>query len=216
MTEKLNKNRITSDWLNLFPGFAKYKTMHLIRRNGCFLLGLQFESLSSQRYRVCFHLYNLMVDLNVPTIPLISVTHLLNKKGAINSFSMQEHDNGLEVIVNELYSQVPLLTKKVLKYSDLITYMKGIRNIFYDKTTLTDIVLLNYCYRDNEQEENEIENGKRIISDWPERVTCDYGGAKGWEKEVRKLMNIGTLNAAMENQLQKFKLDKLTDYRLVP
>ena len=63
---------------------------------------------------------------------------------------------------------------------------------------------------------NEIENGKRIISDWPERVTCDYGGAKGWEKEVRKLMNIGTLNAAMENQLQKFKLDKLTDYRLVP
>lgn len=156
-----------------------------------------------------------MVDLNVPTIPLISATHLLNKKGAINSFSMQEHDNGLAVIVNELYNQVPLLTKKVLKYSDLITYMKGIRNIFYDKTTLTDIVLLNYRYRNNEQAENEIENGKRIISDWPERVTCDYGGAKGWEKEVRKLMNIGALYAAMENQLQKFKLDKLADFQLV-
>lgn len=86
MTEKLNKNRITSDWLNLFPDFAKYKTMHLIRRNGCFLLGLQFESLSSQRYRVCFHLYNLMVDLNVPTIPLISVTHLLNNNTSVKIY----------------------------------------------------------------------------------------------------------------------------------
>lgn len=215
MIEKLNKNRITTDWLNLLIDFAKYKTMHLIKRNGCFLSGLQFESLSSQRYRVCFHLYNLMVDLNIPTIPLISATHLLNKKGAINSFSMQEHDNGLEVIVNELYNQIPLLTKKVLKNSDLITYMKGIKSIFYDKTTLTDIVLLNYYYGNNEQAECEIENGKRIISDWPERVTNDYGGARGWEKEVRELMNIGTLNATMENQLQKFKLDKLTDFQLV-
>ena len=93
--------------------------------------------------------------------------------------------------------------------------MKGIRNIFYDKTTLTDIVLLNYRYRNNEQAENEIENGKRIISDWPERVTCDYGGAKGWDKEVRKLMNIGALYSTMENQLQKFKLDKLSDFQLV-
>lgn len=27
-----------------------------------------------------------MVDLDIPTIPLISATYLLNKKGAINSF----------------------------------------------------------------------------------------------------------------------------------
>ena len=57
---------------------------------------------------------------------------------------MQEHDNDLDIIVNDLYNQVPILTIKQLKYSDLITYMKGIQNIFYDKTTLTDIVLLNY------------------------------------------------------------------------
>ena len=49
MIEKLNKNKITTDWLNLFPDFSKYKTMHIIKRNGCFLFGLQFESLSSQR-----------------------------------------------------------------------------------------------------------------------------------------------------------------------
>ena len=215
MTEKLNKNKITTDWLNLFPDFAKYKTMHLIKRNGCFLSGLQFESLSSQRYRVCFHLYNLMVDVNIPTIPLVSATHLLNKKGAINSFSMEEHDSSLEVIVNELYSQVPLITKKILKNSDLITYMKGIRNIFYDKTTLTDIVLLNYYYGNHEQAESEIENGKRIIFDWPVRVTWDYGGAKGWEKEVRGLMNIEALNATIENQLQKFGLNKLTNFHII-
>lgn len=215
MIEKLNKNRITTDWLNLFPDFAKYKTMHIIKRNGCFLSGLQFESLSSQRYRVCFHLYNLMVDFDTPTIPLISATHLLNKKGAINSFSMQEHDNNLKVIVNELYNQVPILIKKQLKYSDLITYMTGIKNTFYDKTTLTDIVLLNYYFGNDEQAESEIEKGKIIISDWPERVIYNYGGAKGWEKEVRKLMNMDILNATMENQLQKFKLDKLTDYQLV-
>ena len=133
MIEKLNKNKITADWLNLFSDFSKYKIMHIIKRNGCFLSGLQFESLSSQRYRVCFHLYNLMVDLDIPTIPLISATYLLNKKGAINSFSMQEHDNDLESIVNELYNQVPILTKQQLTSNDLIAYMKGTKNAFYDK-----------------------------------------------------------------------------------
>lgn len=214
MIEKLNKNKITADWLKLFPDFNKYKTMHIIKRNGCFLLGLQFESLSNQRYRVCFHLYNLMVDLNTPTIPLISVTHLLNKKGVINSFSMQEHDKNLEIIVNELYYQIPILRKKQLIYSDLITYMAGTKNIFYDKTTLTDIVLLNYYCGKNEQAEHEIEKGKRIISNWPERVTNNYGGAKGWEKEVRGLMNINLLNTTIEKQLQKFQLNRFTDYQL--
>lgn len=215
MIEKLNKNKITTDWLQLFPDFIKYKTMHIIKRNGCFLSGLQFESLSSQRYRVCFHLYNLMVDLDIPTIPLISATYLLNKKGAINSFSMQEHEGNLKSIVNELYNQVPILTKKQLMNSDLITYMNGIKNIFYDKTTLTDIVLLNYYCGNNEQAENEIEKGKKIISGWPERVTIDYGSAKGWEKEVRELMNMELLSATIERQLQKFKLDKIADYQLI-
>lgn len=36
MIEKLNKNKITTDWLQLFPDFTKYKTMHIIKRNGCF------------------------------------------------------------------------------------------------------------------------------------------------------------------------------------
>lgn len=180
--------------------------MHIIKRNGCFLSGLQFESLSSQRYRVCFHLYNLMVDLDIPTIPLISATYLLNKKGAINSFSMQEHDNDLESIVNELYNQVPILTKQQLTSNDLIAYMKGTKNAFYDKTTLTDIVLLNYYCGNDEQAEIEIEKGKKIILDWPERVTINYGSAKGWEKQVRELMNMDILNDTMEKQLQKLKL----------
>lgn len=215
MIEKLNKNKITTDWLNLFPDFVRYKTMHIIKRNGCFLLGLYYASLSSQRYRVCFHLYNLMVDLDIPTIPLISATDLLNKKGAVNSFSMQEHNNGLEVIVNELYNQVPILTKRQPTNDDLIAYMKGVKNIFYEKTTLTDIVLLNYYYGNDKQAESEIERGKNIISDWPERITINYGGAKGWEKQVRELMNMDILNATMGKQLQKFKLDKLTDYQLI-
>ena len=206
MIEKLNKNKITADWLNLFSDFSKYKIMHIIKRNGCFLSGLQFESLSSHRYRVCFHLYNLMVDLDIPTIPLISATYLLNKKGAINSFSMQEHDNDLESIVNELYNQVPILTKQQLTSNDLIAYMKGTKNAFYDKTTLTDIVLLNYYCGNDEQAEIEIEKGKKIILDWPERVTIDYGSAKGWEKQVRELMNMDILNDTMERQLQKLKL----------
>lgn len=147
-----------------------------------------------------------MVDLDVPTIPLISATYLLNKKGAINSFSMQEHENNLKTIVNELYDQVPVLTRNQLMISDLIAYMKGIKNTYYDKTTLTDIVLLNYYCGNEEQAEREIEKGKKIISDWSERVTIHYGGAKGWEKEVRGLMNRDILSATMEKQLQKLKL----------
>lgn len=45
--------------------------------------------------------------------------------------------------------------------SDLIAYMKGIKNIYYDKTTLTDIVLLNYYYGNEEQAEREIERGRK-------------------------------------------------------
>lgn len=29
MIEKLNKNKITADWLNLFSDFSKYKIMHI-------------------------------------------------------------------------------------------------------------------------------------------------------------------------------------------
>ena len=72
--------------------------------------------------------------------------------------------------------------------------MKGTKNAFYDKTTLTDIVLLNYYCGNDEQAEIEIEKGKKIILDWPERVTIDYGSAKGWEKQVRELMNMDILN----------------------
>lgn len=39
--------------------------------------------------------------------------------------------------------------------------MNGVKNIFHDKTTLTDIVLLNYYCGNNEQTESEIEKGRK-------------------------------------------------------
>ncbi|MFS2880693.1 hypothetical protein AAH030_21415, partial [Phocaeicola vulgatus] len=63
--------------------------------------------------------------------------------------------------------------------------------------------------------EQEIANGKRIISQWDDYATQHFGGVIGWEKQVRELMNMDILNTTMEKQLQKFKLDKLTDFQLV-
>ena len=80
---------------------------------------------------------------------------------------------------------------------------------------MRDIVLALFKCGKITEAEQEIANGKRIISQWDDYATQRFGGVIGWEKQVRVLMNMDILNTTMEKQLQKFKLDKLTDFQLV-
>ena len=88
-------------------------------------------------------------------------------------------------------------------------------SIGYPAESLRDIVLALFKCGNITEAEQEIANGKRIISQWDDYATQHFGGVIGWEKQVRELMNMDILNTTMEKQLQKFKLDKLTDFQLV-
>lgn len=216
MIEKLNKNRITTDWLNLFPNFIKYKPMHLIRRNGAFLCGIYLQTHSGNwDYEMIFHIHNLMVDF--PVISLGSNTFLLNHKGARDGVTSLQHKEGFRNYAERLKQQIPLLQKDVISCNELVAYIKRTvdTSIGYPAESLRDIVLALFkCGKDTEAEQ-EIANAKRIISQWDDAATQRFGGVIGWEKQVRELMNMDVLNATIENQLQKFKLDKLTDFQLV-
>lgn len=215
MNEKLNKRKIEKEWLKVFSDFAKYRPMNYVKRKGSFLIGIYLQPiLSSKRYRVCFYAYNLMVDLEIPTVPLTSSIELKNKKGATNSFSMQEHNNSFEKIVEDLKNQVPLLQKEDFSYQELASYMKSVVDEMNGETTLRDVVLLNYWCGNTEQAEKEIKNGKEIISKWTERVTKSFGGAENWENQVRSLMNKDTLSKTISEQLQKYELENFEDYGL--
>lgn len=215
MTNKLNKRKIEKEWLNVFSDFAKYRPMNFVKRKDGFLTGIYLQPiLSSERYRVCFYVYNLMVDLEIPTVPLTSSIELKNKKGAINSFSMQEHNNSFEQIIEEFTNQVPLLKKEDFSYKELANYMKSVVDEMNGETTLRDIVLLNYWCGNTEQAEEEIKNAKKIILKWSERVTKSFGGAENWENQVRNLMNKETLSSTINEQLKKYKLEDLKDYEL--
>lgn len=215
MNEKLNKRKIEKEWLNVFSDFAKYRPMDFVRRTDSFITGVYLQPiLSSKRYRVCYYVYNLMFDLKVSTLPLTSNTYLKNRKGATNSFSMQEDNNSFEKIVEDLQNQVPLLKKKDFSYQELANYMKSVVDEMNGETTLRDIVLLNYWCGNTEQAEKEIQNGKEIISKWSERVTKSFGGSESWENQVRSLMNKDTLSKTISEQLQKYELENLEDYGL--
>lgn len=108
-------------------------------------------------------MYNLMDDIDIPVIPLMSTTDLKNKKGAINYFSMQKHETSLADIIAELKRQVPLLQEDELSVNDLIIYLKGVVGELDKEKTLTDIVLLNFWAGNIEQAEQEIKNGKNLF-----------------------------------------------------
>ncbi len=217
MEQKLNNRKIEKDWLNAFPSFKKIGARDFVKRTDCFLMGIYLYPISSHtKYRICFYLYNLMIDLALPAIPLTMDYYVKNEKGAEDNFSMQEHKEKFEKIITECKHQIPLLKEESVTSSALIQYMRRI--IDGDLNTdlpLASIVLLNYWCDNLEQVEKEIKNGKTIISQWEHRITKSFGGADGWEHQVRSLMNKDLLNATVEKQCIKYKLENLKNYKLI-
>lgn len=214
--EKKDRKQITKDWLSFFTGFNEYNPMHLIRRNGAFLCGIYLQTHSGNwDYEIIFHIHNLMVDF--PVISLGSDTFLLNHKGARDGVTLFQHKESFSNYAERLKQQIPLLQKDVISCDELVAYIKRTvdNSIGYPAESLRDIVLALFKCGKITEAEQEIANAKRIISQWDDDATQRFGGVSGWEKQVRELMNMDILNTTMEKQLQKFKLDKLTDFQLV-
>lgn len=212
--ERKDKKQITKDWLSFFLEFREYKPMHILRRNGAFLCGIHLQTYSSNiDYEPIFHIYNLMVDF--PVISLSSPSFLLNKEGAKDGVSLMRHKTDIESIVNLLKQQAPLLQNSTVFSNELVSYIKkSVHNsIDFPVDSLQDIVLALFWCGKIEEANMEIENGKKIISQWPNGAVQRFGGAEGWEKQIRKLMDINTLTSTIKMQLQKFKLTEYIDYQ---
>lgn len=217
MIEKKDRKQITKDWLMFFPEFCEYKTMHILRRNGPFLCGIHLQTYSSNEYYdVIFHIQNLMVHF--PVVYFGSPSFLLNDKGAKEGISLVRHREEIEDITLRLKKEIKLLDSQQIELDDLVAYInKSVeQSAIYPDDSLRDTILSLFWFGKKDKAEKELMHAKELIGTWPENVTRRFNGVEGWEKQVRELMNMDVLNATIENQLQKFKLDKLTDYRLVP
>lgn len=217
MIEKKDRKQITKDWLMFFPEFCEYKTMHILRRNGPFLCGIHLQTYSSNEYYdVIFHIQNLMVHF--PVIYFGTPSFLLNAKGAKEGISLVRHREEIEDITLRLKKEIKLLDSQQIELDDLIAYIhKSVKqSAIYPDDSLRDTILSLFWFGKKDKAEKELMRAKELIGTWPENVTQRFNGVEGWEKQVRELMNMDVLNATIENQLHKFKLDKLTDYRLVP
>ncbi len=217
--KKLNNYRIEKDWLKAFPTFTKRKTRSFIKRHDYFLIGIYLYPISrvyEAKYRVEFYVYNLLNDLEFfDTIPLTSSSCLEYRKGVADTFSMEHHNNDFVNIVERLKNQIPLLKKETIRNQDVIDYMRGVVEMGNEGAiTLTDIILAYYWSGNPEQAEKEIENGKKMMSKWEERLTKDFGGVINWEKQVRSLMNREILEKNIEKQIKRYRLENLKYYEL--
>ena len=212
-----DKRQITRDWLSFFPAFKEYKSMWLIRRNGAFLCGIHLQRHSGNiDYEPIFHIYNLMVDF--PVISFGAATYLLNHKGARDRATLFQHKENFINYTERLKQQVSLLQKNTVSCDELVSYIKKTSNDSihhpYPSDLFQDIVLaLFWCGKITEAEQ-EIANSRRIISQWDEADKQQFNDTDGWEQQVRQLMNMDTLKATVENQLQRYKLEKFRDFQL--
>ena len=80
-----------------------------------------------------------------------------------------------------LKQQIPLLQKDVISCDELVAYIKRTvdNSIGYPAESLRDIVLALFKCGNITEAEQEIANGKRIISQWDDYATQHFGGMIG-------------------------------------
>jgi len=211
-----DKRQITKDWLSFFPSFREYKPMWIIRRNDVFLCGIHLQRHSGNvDYEPIFHIYNLMVDF--PVISFGAASYLLNQKGARDSVTLSQHKENFKSYTERLQQQVSLLQKDTISCDELVSYIKIASNNSFGcpAESLRNIVLTLFWFGRTAEAEQEVENSKKIISQWDNASTERFWGVQGWEKQVRGLMNIDTLNSTIEYQLKKYKLENFQDFQLI-
>ncbi|MDR2906099.1 MAG: hypothetical protein LBU73_09110 [Helicobacteraceae bacterium] len=103
----------------------------------------------------------------------------------------------------------------MISCDELVSYIKTHCSDFqaYDFQNIP--LALFWCGKEAEAEK-ELENAKKIISQWDDSVwVIRHLGVEGWEQQVRQLMNMDILKANVERQLQKYKLESFSDFQLI-
>ncbi len=211
------KNKISKDWLSEFPDFKRYKPMLLIRRNGPILCGFELRSTSSKTYyEPTFFIHSLMIE-DAPAMSMGSVFTPLTDKGAKDYVRICFHEKDFSNISQKMKESVPLLQKSTPSLYEIIEFIKKQeRHKWYSSYEFEIIILLLFWYGKVDEAEKELENALSIISKWDDSTgLIRFLGVKGWENEMRDLMNNDILQENINKEIVKFKLEEFIDYRLI-
>lgn len=213
---KKDKIKITNDWLYIFNDFSQFKPMHLVKRNGPFLLGIYLQTYTSNTdYEPVFHLHNLMIEF--PAITLGASKFLLNKRNTRDSVTLDRHQFELNNIAKELREQCSLLQKNNLLLNDLVAYLdesvKEANNYPFDSLR-DEILALIWCGKQKEAD-NKLLKAIDLISKWPKGVKDRFGGEAGWKNQMHEMMSYNNLEQSVKKELFSHKLDNLIDYKFI-
>ncbi len=114
-------------------------------------------------------------------------------------------------------TQCPVAFEKELKFNIIMEFYDDYihNSIEFPLQAMTDSVLLSFWCNDGISCENKITKYSVIIDSWPENAQKRFGGVEQWEKDVRQLMNMDSLNATITSELAKFRLESLQDYKII-
>jgi hypothetical protein len=193
-----------------------YKPLHLLKRNGPLLTGIYLKPVYGEEHYVpVFHTHSLMTSF--PVVSLVTPTPLLNSKGVEESISPLRHSNKFEELVERFRLQSPIAFFNTLPCTalDRIYQTAVTDGDNFPVQAMTDnILLLAWCKKDAMVVER-IEYYKSVLQGWPEGATQRVGGATGWEREIKMLMDTGGLEKSVTQELKKFKLSDFPDHALV-
>nr|WP_050571265.1 hypothetical protein [Cronobacter dublinensis] len=123
----------------------------------------------------------------------------------------------MEKLVIDFKTQCPVAFEEELNFNMVMEFYDDYihNSIEFPLQAMTDSVLLSFWCNDGMSCENKITKYSVIIDSWPENAQKRFGGVEQWEKDVRQLMNMDSLNATITSELAKFKLESLQDYKII-
>ncbi|EOL8957526.1 hypothetical protein ACM911_001762 [Cronobacter dublinensis] len=210
------QKKITNDWKSHLNIYSSYKPLHLIKRNGPLLTGVYFKPMyGGEHYVPVFHTHSLMTPF--PVISINCPKALQNSKNVTESISFSRHEKQLEKLVIDFKTQCPVAFEEELNFNMVMEFYDDYihNSIEFPLQAMTDSVLLSFWCNDGMSCENKITKYSVIIDSWPENAQKRFGGVEQWEKDVRQLMNMDSLNATITSELAKFKLESLQDYKII-
>ncbi|EKY3088661.1 hypothetical protein ACOZZ4_004480 [Cronobacter dublinensis] len=210
------QKKITNDWKSHLNIYSSYKPLHLIKRNGPLLTGVYFKPMyGGEHYVPVFHTHSLMTPF--PVISINCPKALQNSKNVTESISFSRHEKQLEKLVIDFKTQCPVAFEEELYFNMVMEFYDDYihNSIEFPLQAMTDSVLLSFWCNDGMSCENKITKYSVIIDSWPENAQKRFGGVEQWEKDVRQLMNMDSLNATITSELAKFKLESLQDYKII-
>jgi hypothetical protein len=233
------KRAIARDWKNALKIYDAPKTMWLLKRNGPVLTGINLSrSHGGMRYEPRFHIHTLWRRWDNLTLSCL-IPLMAPERNVAEAFTYLGHQTHLDEAIKRFERQCPYAFMDRLSSSVLDVILD--RDIASERSwpatySFIDSVL-NAVYCGNlDEAETRIKKYKKSLLSWsPDVLTHNltqvasgifntpyesnvghYNTADDFEKILRSLMqDRSSMDKLVEDELVKFKLDKLKDHGFV-